>query len=115
MSAKFYVTILSILGFGSFLFAQVPSQMRLTPADSLFQKFTLNAKDFSDLNLPDTEKALSEFIAPAEKPDGFKNLMPIIVPDDRFDYKLKIYKPKETYDYNMPILEPIMIERYYRS
>ena len=115
MNSKFYFSILFILGFGSFLIAQVPSKMRLTPADSLFQKFNLNPQDFSDLDLLKNKNPLSEYTPPVEKPNGFKNLMPIIVPNDRFDYKLKIYKPDGIYEHNMPILEPIMIEKYYRS
>ena len=40
--------------------AQVPSQMQLTPADSLFQKFNLNPNDFSDQDLFDEENHSNE-------------------------------------------------------
>ena len=115
MILKLYLTILFTISFASLLMAQVPSQMQLTPADSLFQKFNLNPNDFSDQDLFDEENQLSEYFVPTKQPDGFKGLMPIIVPDDRYDYKLKIYKPDGNYKYSMPVLEPIMIERYYRS
>ena len=115
MNAKLYVSGLFILCFGSILTAQQNPKMQLKSGDSLFQKFNLNTKDFSDLEFFEDRDALSEFTKPGLKPNGFKNIMPIIKPDETFDYNMRIYKPNPDYEYKMQILEPIMIERSYQS
>ena len=115
MNAKLYITGLLIFCFGSILTAQVTPQMQLIPQDSLFGKFNLNSKDFSDLEFFENQDALTEFTKPVLKPNGFKSKMPILKPDETFDYPMRIYKPNPDYEYKMQVLEPTMIEQSYQS
>lgn len=117
MSTQRYASVLLIFGFGSFMQAQIASQMHLTEPDSLVtnQPLNLNEQDFSISDLNDFEDRFEAFEFLPQKPNGFKPLMPIIKPDDSFENKMRYLDREDPYQYNMPILEPIMINRFYQS
>ena len=117
MRTQRYASVLLIFGFGSFMQAQIASQMHLTEPDSLVtnQPLNLNKQDFSISDLNDFEDRFEAFEFLQQKPNGFKPLMPILKPDDSFEYKMRYLDRNDPYQYSMPILEPVMIKRYYQS
>lgn len=112
-----YASVLTIFFFGSFAHAQLKSQMHLTTADSLFQAqpFQLNQQGFSLSELDAFEDQLKPLDSIQQSPNGFAPLMPILKPDDSFEYKMRYLDRNDPYQYSMPILEPIMIKGYYQS
>ena len=112
-----YASVLTIFFFGSFAHAQLKSQMHLTTADSLFQAqpFLLNQQGFSLSELEAFEDTLQPLDSIPQSPNGFAPLMPILEPDDSFEYKMRYLDRNDPYQYSMPILEPVMIKRYYQS